>query len=377
MISYLLFILHSLVNRNYLSHAIHLSQADIDKMHYQQHYEIDCKESVTIKNSVFENITSPNSGAAIACSCHLSDFSLISSIFIRCNTELDGGSIYITSSNNTLISKSCFSFCSSARSYQVLLINATKYISCNESAIYNCGIKNVQMNKIHNAEFSEMFTFNNGRQMISAMNSSFNQVKTGTAGLSFNYPYQGYYRYLNLIQNVGGFALERYGKATIDESLMYINCFHHFAPRIGTLHFYIFSKFLHLHFYNSTYDPFMITEETSVAMFEKCSFDVRNNELRVRTPAGTFSTRYLQLRDCEYNVIRHTPIPFKNNITYECFPGIYDAHLGFIKRMIYFFQVNPHVIGIILLAIFAIIVLIAYKKQDHYVPPTPAIFRDK
>ncbi|EAY08103.1 hypothetical protein TVAG_497270 [Trichomonas vaginalis G3] len=356
-----------------ISPKLYLHAELFENWTYSEPFHIPCGEAINIKTSRFLNLTSQTNGGAIEFSCNSLIIQVHNSIFSRCHTALNGGCILIATCKSSAIVGSCFSFSSACGKFQVMECSVASKFAFNTSAIYSNGFSNTPSSKVAESTVSDMMTATGGVQRISLINSTHNRVKGGTAGLSFNKPEQGYYKFINLLYNAGGYALERNGKSTIDDSLQFMNCFHHYS-RIGTLYMNIFSKYIYLNFFNCTYNPFIVTVENSVTMFEYCTFDVVNTDLRVVATNGQRSSRFFQMKHCDYNVNRFTHLPFSTNTTIDCFPGIYEIRLGIPRKILFYIQDKPHYIGAALIVVFAIVVFIGVYRSKKFIPSTPVAF---
>ena len=319
--------------------------------------------NLIIQNCQFENCSTNGDGSAIFSSTINQTVKIQYSTFIRCLSQSGNcGAIEIIGAKKVSILSSCFSYCSALLHYSVFLINATKVISVNETALQYNGARIHPSFPGTENDFQDIMQISNSRQNIYYTNSTHNMVYKGSAGISAIAPIYGEYHYLNLGRNSGGYAFERVELAEDQELISYINIYHHKSQFCGTIHIQIYAKLTYLMIINVTLDPFIYAESDSLIILENSIFDCSLNSIHVKLPRG-YTNQFNPNKNCIFDYVMATIVPFNNSKVIQCFTPDKEDVPTFFDNIIRFFYFHPHYFGFLLLIILIALLVISCRRR--------------
>ena len=362
--------------RRFLDTPIKASSMTIDGETITNRKIVECDSSINIENCQFQDCRTSETGGAIFINCSSAIAVIKNSDFEACcSTNGNCGAIYSSVLKSTAIVASCFLNCSALYSYQAFLVNVTSKAALNQSGFHYCGIDAYQNAPKFLRYFHDLMSIARGTQRVSFCNFSRNKVNGGIAGFSSTFPKKGRFMYFNIDKNRGGYAFERFGMAEYDENISYANILNHNAENIGSMHLQIFAKVTNFVFKNITIDPFVYGESGALVALEDSIFDAAEIDLRVISPIGD-NSNILQMKNCHFMVKHIVPLKYDQPTQLQCARNDVEDKIPLFDRFAQFFESNPHVCGLLMCGILALLAVLAYlHSKENIEVRIPLVFQ--
>ena len=362
--------------KGFLDTPIKASSMMIDGETFENRTTIGCDSSIEVENCQFQGCTSKENGGALFINCN-STIAVIKNCDFEacCSTNGNCGAICFSILKSAAIVTSCFLNCSALNNYQTFLVNVTSKVALNQSGFHYCGIDAYPNAPKFLRYFHDLMSISRGTQRVSFCNFSRNKVNGGIAAFSSTFPKKGRFMYFNIDKNCGGYAFERYGMAEYDENISYANILNHNAENIGSMHLLIFAKVTNFVFKNITIDPFVYGESGALIALEDSIFDAAEIDLRVISPIGD-NSNILQTKNCHFMVKHIVPMEFDQPTQLLCAKIEDQDKISLFDRFALFFESNPHVCGLLMCGILALLVVLAYlRSKENTDVRVPLVFQ--